>query len=112
MRRGFGGDESVGSVKVGFEWDVGVLILELERVAVSVADMDADCCASIHADGIVELLHPAGDVGCVFVCKVEESVVAGAEESEDWLLPLDAHLAWVLEVIGEGVAEGPGRGGA
>ena len=43
--------------------------------------------------------------------KLEESVVACAKEGEYWLL---AELVWFARVLmsfGEGIAEGPGRGG-
>jgi len=80
-----------------------MLVLVFPRMLVPVADMHADNRAAVGADIGVEFLDALGEVYGVWVCEVEESFVAGAEEGEGFLLGEGG-----VEGGAEGVFEGCG----
>ena len=56
-------------------------------------------------DVAVEFQGAVEDVFCVVGAELEECFVAGAQESEDLMLPLDAHFGGVFPLFCESVAE-------
>ena len=81
--------------------DVGFLVLELERMAVAMADVHANPHARLGGGG-VELGDARGDVVVVVRAEVEECFVAGSHECEDGPLAMNFHGARVLVLFVEG----------
>jgi hypothetical protein len=71
-----------------------------------VADVQADGDAAVLLDVAVDFEGAVEDVFCVFAFEFEKRFVAGAEEAEDLVLTLGAHLARVFVFFGKGMAKG------
>jgi hypothetical protein len=99
-------------VDVAREGDVVFLVLVFQGMFVAVTDVQADGDAAVLLDVAVDFEGAVKDVFCVFAFELEKGFVTGAEEAEDLVLTLGAHLTRVFVFFGEGVAKGLLNSGA
>lgn len=86
----------MSSIQVFGQRNIRFLVLELPRVAITVADVEADGDATFGVHEGIEFGGAGGDVVGARIGEMEKSVVASAENGEDGLL---AKGVWFADVL-------------